>query len=172
MKTATGLTLVAVGLILALAVRWHPSLLNIQLVGWVIVLTGIAGMAIPKRGYGWLRRRMVVRRGMTGRPVVNRVDETHYPPYVMLNAGTAAGTTVVADAEAANGGAPTIVDEVPVGEPVRVVHPDAQRRADEKAAADWQAADRAVADWDAVAQATPPGTPPPAEAVVEEYVEE
>src|SRR5579862_3017675 len=112
MKTATGLTLVAVGLILALAVKWHPSLLNIQLVGWVIVLTGIAGMAIPSRGYGWLRRRMVVRRGVTGHPVVNRVEETHYPPYVMLNSGTSAAPTMAADA-AAGSGAPTIVDAPP-----------------------------------------------------------
>jgi hypothetical protein len=61
---------------------------------------------------------------------------------------------------------------VPPGEGVRVVHPDAQRRADEQAQADWQAAERAVAEWEAVEEATPPGTPPPAEAVVEEYVEE
>jgi len=174
MKTASGLSLIAFGLILAIAVTWHPAYVNIQLIGWVLVLTGIAGMAIPKRGYGWLRRRMVVRRGMAGRPVVNRVEETRYPPYVMLNAGTAPGTTVVADSEAPNGAAPTIVDEVPppAAEPVRVVHPDAQQRAAEKAAADWEAADRAVADWEAVENATPPGTPPPAEAIVEEYVED
>lgn len=172
MRTASGLSLIAFGLILALAVTWHPAYVNIQLIGWVLVLTGIVGMAIPKRGYGWLRRRMVVRRGMTGRPIVDRVEETRYPPYVMLNAGTATGTTVVADAEGPSSGAPTIVDEVPAPEPVRVVHPDAQRRAAEQRAADWEAADRAVADWDAVAEATPPGTPPPATAVVEEYVEE
>jgi hypothetical protein len=171
MKTASGLMLVAFGLILALAVTWHPAYVNIQLIGWVLALTGIAGMVIPRRGYGWLRRRMVVRRGAAGRPVVNRVEETRYPPYVMLNPGTAPGTTVVADAEAANDGAPTIVD-APPARGVRVVHPDARRRAAENTAADRQAAERAVAEWEAVADATPPGTPPPAEAVVEEYVEE
>jgi hypothetical protein len=174
MKTASSLMLVALGLILALAVRGHPAFLNIQVVGWVIVLTGVAGMFIPKRGYGWLRRRMVVRRGATGRPVVNRVEETRYPPYVMLNSGTTPGTTVVADAQAPGDGAPTIVDEVPVtpAEPVRIVHPDAQLRADEKAAADWQAAERAMTEWEAVEDATPPGAPLPTHAVVEEYVEE
>ena len=171
MRTASGLMLVALGAILAFAVRGHPSWLNIQIVGWVIMLTGVAGMAIPRRGYGWLRRRMVLRRGPGGRPVVNRVEETRYPPYVMLNAGTTAGTTVVADSEApAADGPPTIVDP-PAGQ-VRVVHPDAERRAAERQAADWAAAERAVAGWENRQEAAAPGGPRPAEEVVEEYVEE
>ncbi len=66
MRTATGLALVAIGAILAFAVTSHPSFLNLQVTGWVIMLTGIAGMVIPRRGYGWLRRRVVVRRGTRG----------------------------------------------------------------------------------------------------------
>ena len=102
MKTANGLMLVALGAILAFAVRGHPSFLNIQVAGWVIMLTGVAGMVLPRRGYGWLRRRMVLRRGPHDRPVVNRFEEAHYPPYVMLNPRTSAnsGTAVVADARA------------------------------------------------------------------------
>jgi len=50
MRTATGLTLIAFGAILAFAVQGHPSWLNIQVVGWVIMLTGVAGMAIPRGG--------------------------------------------------------------------------------------------------------------------------
>jgi hypothetical protein len=69
MRTATGLMLVALGAILAFAVKGHPSWLDIQVVGWVIMLTGIAGMLLPRQGYGWLRRRMVLRRGPDGRPV-------------------------------------------------------------------------------------------------------
>lgn len=61
MKTATGLALVAVGAILAFAVTGHPSFLNVQVAGWVIMLTGVAGMLVPRRGYGWLRRRVVRR---------------------------------------------------------------------------------------------------------------
>jgi hypothetical protein len=61
MKTATGLTLVAIGAIFAFAVTAHPSWINLQIAGWVIMLTGIIGMAVPKRGYGWLRRRVIVR---------------------------------------------------------------------------------------------------------------
>ena len=175
MKTATGLTLVAIGAILAFAVRGHPSFLNIQVVGWVIILTGIAGMFIPRRGYGWLRRRMVVRRGPAGRPVVHHVEEKQYPPYIALNSGTVIpGTTVTTDvtepAPAPATDSPTLVD--PPADPARVVHPDAERRAAEQAAANWEAAERAVGDWEAAEQATPPGHPRPAEQIVEEYVEE
>src|SRR5579859_6974099 len=87
MRTASGLGLIAVGAILAFAVVGHPSWLNIQVVGWVIMATGAVGMAVPRRGYGWLRRRIVLRRGPGGRPVVDRVEEKHYPPYIMLNSG-------------------------------------------------------------------------------------
>jgi hypothetical protein len=172
MRTASGLMLVALGAILAFAVRGHPSFLNIQIVGWVIMLTGVAGMLVPRRGYGWLRRRMVLRRGPQGRPVVNRVEETRYPPYVMLNPGTGGnGTTVVADAEKASSGEPpTIVD--PPQDGVRIIHPDAERRAAERAATDWAAAERAVAEWEDAEQAAAPGDPRPAEEVVEEFVEE
>ena len=61
MKTATGLTLVAIGAIFAFAITAHPSWINLQVAGWVIMLTGIVGMVIPRRGYGWLRRRVTVR---------------------------------------------------------------------------------------------------------------
>ncbi len=98
MKTATGLALVAIGAILAFAVKGHPSFLNIQIVGWVIILTGVAGMLIPRRGYGWMRRRMVLRRGPAGLPVVHHVEEKQYPPYIALNSGAAIpGTTVTTD---------------------------------------------------------------------------
>jgi hypothetical protein len=177
MRTASGLMLVALGAILAFAVKGHPAFLNIQIVGWVIMLTGVAGMLIPRRGYGWLRRRMVLRRGPQGRPVVNRVEETRYPPYVMLNPGTGGnGTTVVADAATATdrpdaGGPPTVVG--PAAESgVRVIHPDAERRAAERAATDWAAAEQAVAEWENAEMAAAPGEPRPAEEVVEEYVEE
>jgi hypothetical protein len=70
MKTATGLALVAIGAILAFAVNAHPHVLNVQAAGWVLILIGLAGMFVPRRGYGWLRRRMVVRprRTVVARP--------------------------------------------------------------------------------------------------------
>jgi hypothetical protein len=62
MRTATGLALVAIGAILAFAVTTSPPFLNLQVAGWILILTGLAGLFVPRRGYGWLRRRVVVRR--------------------------------------------------------------------------------------------------------------
>ena len=62
MKTAPGLALVAIGAIFAFAITSSPSWINLQIAGWVLMLTGLAGILVPRRGYGWLRRRVVVRR--------------------------------------------------------------------------------------------------------------
>jgi hypothetical protein len=86
MRTATGLTLLAIGAILTFAVTAHPGFLNLQVAGVVLMATGIAGLFLPKPTQGWLRRRTILRRGGSG-PVVGHVDETRYPPYVMLNPG-------------------------------------------------------------------------------------
>lgn len=64
MRTATGLALIAIGAILAFAVTTSPSFLNLQVVGWILILTGVAGLVVPRRGYGWMRR--VVRRPRGG----------------------------------------------------------------------------------------------------------
>jgi hypothetical protein len=61
MKTGAGLALVAIGAILAFAVTAHPRGLNLQAAGWVLIVVGLAGMFVPRRGYGWLRRRVVRR---------------------------------------------------------------------------------------------------------------
>ena len=70
MKTATGLALVAIGAILAFAVTGHPGWLNVQAAGWVLMLVGLAGMFVPRRGYGWLKRRVVRRPAATPRTVL------------------------------------------------------------------------------------------------------
>ena len=84
MRTATSLTLIALGAILAFAVNGHPSWLNIQVVGWVIMATGAAGMLMPNRGYAAVRQRIVRRRRVRGGSVTE-VDEQTYPPYIRLN---------------------------------------------------------------------------------------
>ncbi|MGN6680585.1 MAG: hypothetical protein ACTHKL_22725 [Streptosporangiaceae bacterium] len=61
MKSATALTILAVGAVFAVAVTAHPSFLNLQVVGWVLMLTGIVGLVIPRRGRGWLRRSVLVK---------------------------------------------------------------------------------------------------------------
>ena len=40
----------------------------------MLMLVGLAGMFIPRRGYGWLKRRMVVRRPAAGRRTVLTSD--------------------------------------------------------------------------------------------------
>jgi hypothetical protein len=56
MKTAPALALTAIGAIFAFAVHAHPRFFSFQIAGWVLMLTGIAGMAIPRRGRRWVRR--------------------------------------------------------------------------------------------------------------------
>ena len=84
MKTATGLILLASGAVLAFAVSGHPSWLNIQVVGWVIMLTGAAGLLIPNSGYAAVRRR-IVRKAVDPSGPVTEVYERRYPPYIRLN---------------------------------------------------------------------------------------
>lgn len=60
MKTATALTVAAIGAIFAFAVTAQPSFFNFHVAGWVLILTGVAGAFLPRRSYGWLRRRLVL----------------------------------------------------------------------------------------------------------------
>jgi hypothetical protein len=104
MKTVTCLTLIAIGAIFTFAITAHPSFLNLQIAGLVVMATGVAGLLLPRRGQeGWLRRRMVLRKGARG-PVVGHVEETRYPPYIMLNPGASA----TASEEPVHEGSPTV----------------------------------------------------------------
>ncbi len=106
MKTVTCLTLIAIGAIFTFAITAHPSFLNLQIAGLVVMATGVAGLLLPRRGQeGWLRRRMVLRKGARG-PVVGHVEETRYPPYIMLNPGASA----TASEESDHDGSSTIPD--------------------------------------------------------------
>ena len=62
MKTATSLTLVAAGAIIAFAITAHVAFLNLQVAGWVCILTGVAGAVIPRTS-SWLRRTRADRGG-------------------------------------------------------------------------------------------------------------
>ncbi len=54
MKTAPSLTLIAVGGIIAFAITAHLAFLNLQVTGWVLILTGITGGIMTRNS--WLRR--------------------------------------------------------------------------------------------------------------------
>lgn len=98
MRTGAGLALICVGAILAFAVTAHAPVVNVQVVGWILMLTGVIGLSLPRRAYGWLGRRLMVRRTRTwpgagpgtgtGTGTVDRVEEIPVPPYVARNPGT------------------------------------------------------------------------------------
>jgi hypothetical protein len=84
MRTGIGLTFVCIGAILAFAVTTNTSVFNLHTAGWVIMLIGVIGLVLPRRTYGWLGRRLLVRRTYPG----GRVDEVAVPPYIARNPGT------------------------------------------------------------------------------------
>ncbi|MFY9886704.1 MAG: hypothetical protein WAK71_00220 [Streptosporangiaceae bacterium] len=71
MKTATAITIAAIGAILAFAVTAQPSFFSFHIAGWVLILTGVAGAVIPRRSYGWLRRRLVLNTGGSDRKEID-----------------------------------------------------------------------------------------------------
>jgi hypothetical protein len=105
MKTGVGLALIAVGAILAFAVTANTSVFNLHTAGWVLIIIGVIGIAIPRRGYGWVGRRVHTRQ--TRRVRGAQVEEVAYPTYVRNPANTrvqaglpapgALGSTAAAD---------------------------------------------------------------------------
>ena len=83
MKTGTGLAVIAIGAILAFAVTTNTSVFNLHTAGWVLIVVGVIGLAIPRRGYAWVGRRLFVRQARW-RPG-NRVEEVIYPTHVNRN---------------------------------------------------------------------------------------
>ena len=83
MKTGMGLVLIGAGAILAFAVNANTSAFNWNIAGWVLIIVGVLGLVIPRRGSGWVGRRLFVRRARW-RPG-NRVEEVVYPSYVNRN---------------------------------------------------------------------------------------
>ena len=123
MSTRTGLIVVAIGAILAFAVRSTPSWFNIQIAGLVIMLTGLVGMVVSRRrDYGkllhWFRARTTAGEP---KPEPRAIDPTQvYSPSAGAGApsaearpsadgaaagGAAADSTVPGAAERAEGAA-------------------------------------------------------------------
>lgn len=87
MNRATSLTVIALGAIFAFAITASPSFLNLQIVGWILMATGAAGLLLERRGRDWLRRTVIVRNSpdvsrygrrrpaqVTARPPANPAD--------------------------------------------------------------------------------------------------
>jgi hypothetical protein len=83
MRTGIGLTFVCIGAILAFAVTANNSVLNFHTAGWVFMLVGVTGLVLPRRTYGWLGRRLLIRRTYPS----GRVEQETVPPYVARNPG-------------------------------------------------------------------------------------
>src|SRR5258708_11993544 len=80
MRTASCLALLRHRRNFTFAVTAHPSFLNLQITGVVIMATGVAGLILPRRRQqGWLRRRTILRRRPRG-PLLGLVDENPLPP--------------------------------------------------------------------------------------------
>jgi hypothetical protein len=97
MKTGMGLALIALGAIFAFAVTTNTSVFNLHTAGYILIVVGIAGLAIPRRGYGWVGRRLFVRRYEQTR---GAMEDVTYPSYVNRNPGN---TRVPAGLPAGNG---------------------------------------------------------------------
>jgi hypothetical protein len=92
MRTGVGLLVIAVGAILAFAVTANTKFVNFHTVGWVLILVGVIGMLIPRRTYGWVGRRLLVKRTRQwpgdGAPANETTEGRNIPPYVTHNPGT------------------------------------------------------------------------------------
>jgi hypothetical protein len=84
MKTGTGLAVIAIGAIFAFAVTATNSVINLNIAGWVLMIVGVIGLAIPRRGYAWVGRRLFVREARW-RPSGRRIEEITYPTSVNRN---------------------------------------------------------------------------------------
>lgn len=86
MKIGSGLALICVGAIFAFAVTTNTSVFNLHTAGWVLMIIGVIGLTLPGRTYGWLGRRLLVRRSYPR----GRVEHIPQPPYVARNPGVSA----------------------------------------------------------------------------------
>jgi hypothetical protein len=77
----------AVGAIFTFAVTANTSVFNLHVFGVVVMIVALIGLFVPRRGYEWLGRRVVVRRTRSGG--TTQVEQRAYPPYVLQNPGTA-----------------------------------------------------------------------------------
>jgi hypothetical protein len=98
MKAASGLGLIALGAILTFAVNARTPVVNLQAVGVIIMVTGLAGLVIPARAGGWLRRRVVLRR-VPAEPETDDYEDLSQPSYLLADPAVMA-SQLLAEAKA------------------------------------------------------------------------
>jgi hypothetical protein len=99
MKTASGLGVIALGAILTFAVSARTPVINLQAVGVIIMVTGLAGLVIPARAGGWLRRRVVLRH-VPAEPGTDDYEDLSQPSYLLADPAVMA-SQILAEAELA-----------------------------------------------------------------------
>jgi hypothetical protein len=85
MKTGIGWALLCVGAIFAFAVSGNTPVLNLHVAGWILMIVGLIGLVTPRRTYGWVGRRLLLRR--TRAYPAPRVEEIDVPAYSAGNPG-------------------------------------------------------------------------------------
>ena len=111
MGIGAGIFLIALGAVLAFAVNWTLAGLDLHAVGWILMVTGVAGLFLFF--YFWNRRR-------TPAPVVRQTQvradpATYYDPTIPAPAPVAAPAPVTVAVPA------PVVVETPVAAPAPVV---------------------------------------------------
>jgi hypothetical protein len=104
MKTSTSLTLLAVGGILALALRVHSGFLDVQAAGFILMATGVAGLLVPLWKRGRLQAWWALLTGDLGSPFAGEIDEA----IGVHSAGPGSQHPVGLDTQAPDAGFPTI----------------------------------------------------------------
>jgi len=115
MKPMPALALIAVGAILAFAVRAPGGAISWSSAGWVLILTGIAGVLLPyllPQRYSWVRR-VTRRRAERRQPVGWAFRRRPDPRLVTVSGPTEPVEEVVTDAPAPGAAPPAeeIVEE-------------------------------------------------------------
>jgi hypothetical protein len=113
MKPMPALALIAVGAILAFAVRAPGGVISWSSVGWVLILTGLAGILLtyllPQR-HSWVRR--VTRRGGERRQPVGWTFRRRPDPRLVTVSGPAEPVEEVMATEGTTPGAAPAAEEV------------------------------------------------------------
>jgi hypothetical protein len=108
MKPMPALALIAVGAILAFAVRASGGVISWSSAGWVLILTGTAGILLPyllPQRYSWVRR-VTRRRGERRQPVGWTFRRRPDPRLVTVSGPTEPVEKVTTTDAAATGAAP------------------------------------------------------------------
>jgi membrane protein implicated in regulation of membrane protease activity len=82
MSIGAGILLVAVGAILTFAVNWQLGGLDLDIVGWVLMIAGLAGIVITVMYSRRRGTRVVEQQVQPGAPVVERRTQVYDDPNV------------------------------------------------------------------------------------------